>query len=150
MHVLSVFSFPFPFAQQSDRKSGMSFYQWDSVLMSAQTRGESTNAACNERRSIGSRRLRKMERALALFHSSVEPGAQDVDVAVVGHLEVVDASHNGREELIRSVGCLCRFADDGEHGRESLEACEIMLVSVVVMRSRTVETYHRWATWDCP
>ena len=122
MHVLSVFPFPFPFAQQSDRKSGMSF-QWVSVLMSAQTRVESTNAASNERRSIGSWRLRKVERALALFHSGVESGAQDVDVAVVGHLEVVDASHDGREELIRSVGCLCGFADDGEHGRECLEAC---------------------------
>ena len=122
MHVLSVFPFTFPFAQQSDRKSGMSF-QWVLVLMSAQTRVESTNAASNERRSIGSRHLRKMERALALFHSSVEPGAQDIDVAVVGHLEVVDASHDGREELIRSVGRLCRLADDGEHGRESLEAC---------------------------
>ena len=122
MHVLSVFPFPFPFAQQSDRKSGMSF-QWVLVLMSAQTRVESTDAAGNERRNIGSRRLRKMERALALFHSSVEPGAQGVDVAVVGHLEVVDASHDGREKLIRSVGRLCRLADDREHGRESLEAC---------------------------
>ena len=123
MHVLSVFPFPFSFAQQSDRKSDISF-QWVLVLMSAQTRVESTNAANNERRSIASRCLRKMERALALFHSSVEPGAQNVDVAVVGHLEVVDASHDGREELIRSVWRLCRLADDGEHGRESLEACE--------------------------
>ena len=79
------------------------------------------DAARDERRSIESQRLRKMERALALFHSSVEPGAQDIDVAVVGHLEVVDASHDGREELIRSVGRLCGLADDGEHGCESLE-----------------------------
>ena len=123
MHVLSVFPFPFPFAQQSDRKSGMSF-QWVSVLMSAQTRVESINAASNERRSIGIWRLRKVERALALFHSSVQPGAQDVDIAVVGHLEVVDASHDGREELVRSVGSLRRLADDGEHWCESLEACK--------------------------
>src|SRR5690349_11082011 len=96
MHALSVFPFSFPFAQQSDRKSGMSF-QWGSVWMNAQTRVESRGAASNKRRQIGSRRLRKVERALALFHSSVEPGAQYVDVAVVGHLEVVDASHDGRE-----------------------------------------------------
>ena len=76
-----------------------------------------------------------MERALALFHSSVEPGAQDIDVAVVGHLEVVDASHDGRQELVRSVGRLCRLADDGEHGRESLEACGKMLVDVIFQRN---------------
>ena len=123
MHALSVFPFPFPFAQQSDRKSGVSF-QWGSVWMNAQTRVESRDAASNKRRHIGSRRLRKVERALALFHSGVKPGAKDVDVAVVGHLEVVDASHDGREELVRSVGSLRRLADDGEHWCESLEACK--------------------------
>ena len=122
MHVLAVVPFLFPFAQQSDRKSGMSFH-WDSLLMSAQTRVEGKTAASTQRRGTGIWRLRKMERALALFHRSVEPSAQDVDVTVVGHLEVVDASHDGREELIRSVGCLCGLADDGEHGRECLEAC---------------------------
>jgi hypothetical protein len=80
--------------------------------------------ASNQCRSIESQCLRKVEGALAFLHSSVEPGAQDVDVAVVGHLEVVDASHDGRKELIRSVGRLCRLADDGEHGRERFEACE--------------------------
>ena len=92
--------------------------------MSGMTRIERTNATNIECRSIEISRLRKMERALALFHSSVEPGAQDVDVAVVGHLEVVDASHDGREELVRSVGSLRRLADDGEHWCESLEACK--------------------------
>jgi hypothetical protein len=91
--------------------------------MNARTRVESRDAASNRRRCIRSRRLRKVERALALFHSSVKPGAQDVDVAVVGHLEVVNASHDGREELIRSIGRLCRLADNGEHGCERLEAC---------------------------
>jgi hypothetical protein len=99
MHALSVFPFPFPFAQQSDRKSGMSF-QWCSVWMNAQTRVESRDAASNERRYTGSWRLRKVERALAFFHSSIEPSAQDVDVAVVRHLEIVDTSHDGREELV--------------------------------------------------
>jgi hypothetical protein len=28
--------------------------------------------------------------------------------------------------LIRGVGRLCRLADDGEHGRESLEAWEMI------------------------
>jgi hypothetical protein len=68
--------------------------------------------------------LRKVERALALFDGNVESGAQDVDVAVVGHLEVVDASHDGREELVGSVRCFCGLADDGEHGCERLKTCE--------------------------
>ena len=60
---------------------------------------------------------------MALLDSKVQFGAQGVKIAVVGHLEVVDASHDGREELIGSVRRLCRLADNGEHGRESLEAC---------------------------
>ena len=91
-----------------------------------------------------------MESALAFLNGNPEFLAEDDHVAVVGHLEVVDASHDGREELVRSVGRLCRLADDGEHGRESLEAWEIMLVSVVSVKSRIVETYHRWATWGYP
>ena len=120
MHILAMF--PFPCSQQSDRKSGMSFL-WRLISMVAAKRVESRDAASNRRRIIEIRRLRKVERALALLNSSVEPGAQDIDVAVIGHLEVVDASHDGWEELIGGVRRLCRLADDGEHGRESLEAC---------------------------
>ena len=61
---------------------------------------------------------------MALLDSKVQFGAQGVKIAVVGHLEVVDASHDGREELVRSVGSLRRLADDGEHWCESLEACK--------------------------
>lgn len=67
--------------------------------------------------------LRKVEGPLALFDGDVEPGAHDVDVAVVGHLEVIDAGHDGGEEFVRGVRGLGGFADDGEHGRESLETC---------------------------
>jgi hypothetical protein len=68
--------------------------------------------------------LRKVERALALFDSNVKSGAQNVDIAVIGHLEVVDASHDGWEELVGSVRCFCRLADNSEHGRERFETCE--------------------------
>jgi hypothetical protein len=68
--------------------------------------------------------LRKVERALALFDRNVQSGAQGLNVAIVRHFEVVDASHDRREELVGSVRCFCGLADDGEHGCERLETCE--------------------------
>ena len=70
-----------------------------------------------------------MEGALALLDSKVQFGAQGVKIAVVGHLEVVDASHDGWEEIVRGVGSLSVLADDSEPWCEVFETCERSLVS---------------------
>ena len=147
MHILAMF--PFPCSQQSDRKSGMSFL-WRLISMVAAKRVESRDAASNRRRIIEIRRLRKVERALALLNSSVEPGAQDIDVAVIGHLEVVDASHDGREEIVRGVGSLGGLADNSEHGRKRFETCKKIGQCLLWRMEDDMETYHRWATWGYP
>ena len=67
--------------------------------------------------------LREVERTLALVDSKVQFGAQGVKVTVVGHLEVVDTSHDGWEEVVRGEGSLSGLADDGKHGRERFETC---------------------------
>lgn len=81
------------------------------------------------RRTRGSH-LRKMETSLSLLDSCVQPLLQDPNVAVIGHLEVVDARHDRRQELVGSVGRFGGFADDGEEWGERFEACErVKLVS---------------------
>jgi hypothetical protein len=63
-----------------------------------------------------------MERALPLTNRHAQLLAQHVYGAVVWHLEVVDARHDGREVVVGCVGWFARLAHDGEHGREALEA----------------------------
>lgn len=95
--------------------------------------------------------LREVEGTLTFLDGKVQFGAQGVKIAVVGHLEVVDAGHDGREEVVRGVGGLSGLADDGEHGGERFETCG-KIRSVIVWESgrRHVKTYHRWATWGYP
>jgi uncharacterized protein YfaT (DUF1175 family) len=66
-----------------------------------------------------------MESALALLDSNSEFLAQDVNGAVVWHLEVVDAGHDRREVVVGCVRRFAWFADDGEHGGEVFEAYSI-------------------------
>jgi hypothetical protein len=62
-----------------------------------------------------------VEGALAFPDGNVELLAKDVDVAVIWHLEVVDASHDRWEVIVRGIRRLTRLADNGEHRGESLE-----------------------------
>jgi hypothetical protein len=63
-----------------------------------------------------------MESALAFLNGDTELLAQNLYGAVVGHLEVVDAGHDRGQVVVGSVWRFARLADDGEHGREVLEA----------------------------
>jgi hypothetical protein len=63
-----------------------------------------------------------MECALALSNGNTELLTQDVYGTVIGHLEVVDAGHDGRQVVVGRVWRLTRLAYDREHGREILEA----------------------------
>jgi hypothetical protein len=63
-----------------------------------------------------------MECALALHDSYPELPAENVDVAVVWHLEIVDTRHDRREVVVRRVWRLAWLAHNGEHGCKVLEA----------------------------
>jgi hypothetical protein len=62
-----------------------------------------------------------MERALALLHRDRHFPAQDVNAAVVGHLEVIDACHDRGEVVVGCVGRFAGLAHDGEHGCQVFE-----------------------------
>jgi hypothetical protein len=63
-----------------------------------------------------------MESALALADGHAELLAEDLDGAIVGHLQVVDTSHDGRKVVVGRKGWFAGFADNREHRRESFEA----------------------------
>jgi hypothetical protein len=63
-----------------------------------------------------------MESTLALTDGHAELLAEDVDVTIVGHLEVVDACHDGRKVVIGRKRWLTRLANDREHWCESFKA----------------------------
>jgi len=65
---------------------------------------------------------REVEGSLALLDSGEELLPHDVDVGVVGQLEVVDARHDAGEVVVRRVGRLARLADHREHWGQALEA----------------------------
>jgi hypothetical protein len=67
--------------------------------------------------------LGKVESALPVTSSHTEPLPQNAHIAVIRHLEVVDARHDGREVVVGCVRRFAGFAYDGEHGCESLETC---------------------------
>lgn len=62
-----------------------------------------------------------MEGALTFLNCNTELLAKNLHAAVIGHLEVVDASHDTREIVVRRQRRLARLANHGEHGREILE-----------------------------
>jgi hypothetical protein len=66
--------------------------------------------------------LGKMESALALTDGHAELLAEDVDVTIVGHLEVVDACHDGRKVVIGCKRWFTGLANDREHWCKSFEA----------------------------
>jgi hypothetical protein len=63
-----------------------------------------------------------MESALAFLNGDTKLVTQNLYGAVIGHLEVVDAGHDGRQVVVRCVWRLARLADDSKHGREILKA----------------------------
>ena len=68
-----------------------------------------------------------MESALALLDGDAQLLAQNVDGAIVGHLEVVDARHDRGKIVVGRVGWLAWLTDDGEHWSEVLEAWNLLV-----------------------
>lgn len=64
-----------------------------------------------------------MEGALAFADGHVQSRAHDVQVRVVGELEVVHAGHDAGEVVVRCERWLAGLAHDCEHGSKALEAC---------------------------
>jgi len=64
-----------------------------------------------------------MESSLSLLYSDRQPLLEDFEGGVVRKLEVVDAGHNAREVIVRSVRWLARLADHSEKRCQTLEAC---------------------------
>src|SRR5947209_17025365 len=64
-----------------------------------------------------------MESALSLLDGDVQTVPQDFQISVVGKLEIVDASHNTGQVIVRRVWRLAWLADHGEHGCKALETC---------------------------
>jgi hypothetical protein len=83
--------------------------------------------------------LRKMESALTLPDRDAQLLTQNIDGTVVGHLEVVDAGHDGRQIVVGRVWWFAWLANDGEHGRKVLEAWNTISthVDVLVKNQRT-------------
>lgn len=67
--------------------------------------------------------LRQMECPLALFHGREELLPQDFNARVIGELEVIHASHDAGQVVVRRVGWFTRLANHSEHGRKLFEAC---------------------------
>jgi hypothetical protein len=65
-----------------------------------------------------------MESALALLHRSLELGFQNIDGAVIRHLQVMRARVDGRKIVVGAVRRLAGLADNGEQRREGFEACD--------------------------
>ena len=63
-----------------------------------------------------------MESTLAFLDGNEQLGSHHLERAVVGHLEVIDASHDTRQVVVGAVRRLARLADDGEEWRERFEA----------------------------
>lgn len=64
-----------------------------------------------------------MEGTLTFPHGGRELLFKDVDVRIVGHLEIVDARHNAWKVVVWRVRSLAWPTNDSEHGREVLESC---------------------------
>lgn len=64
-----------------------------------------------------------MKGTLTFPHGGRELLFQNIDVRVVGHLEVVDTRHDTWKVVIWRVGSLTGPTDNSEHGREILESC---------------------------
>ena len=67
--------------------------------------------------------LREVESPLALPYSHTKLLAQNLNSAVIGHLQVIDARHDRRQVVIGCEGWFAGLAYNCKHWRESLEAC---------------------------
>lgn len=84
---------------------------------------------------------------MAFPHGRAQLLTKNLDVRVVGHLEVVDASHDTGKIVVRRVGSFARPTHDGKHGREILESCS---TKSAICFSDSVHTGHtdlRWVAW---
>lgn len=61
--------------------------------------------------------LGEMERVLALRGGNAKLLAQHVDARVIGQLEVVDARHHRRQDVVRILGRVQRRADHRQRRR---------------------------------
>lgn len=72
-----------------------------------------------------------MESPLALPYSHTKLLAQNLNSAVIRHLQVIDTRHDRRQVVIGSEGWFAGLADNRKHWRESLEACgSVSMVNV--------------------
>ena len=78
--------------------------------------------------------LRKMKSPLPLLKRHSQFLAQNPHGAIIRHLEVIHTRHDRREVVVRRIWRFARFADDGEHGREVLEAYVCVSIHVDVKR----------------
>jgi hypothetical protein len=67
--------------------------------------------------------LREVESPLALPYSHAKLLAQNLNSAVIRHLQVIDARHDRRQVVIGCEGWFAGLANNRKHWRESLEAC---------------------------
>lgn len=67
--------------------------------------------------------LGKMESSLAFFDGDREALFENVQIAIVWQLQVVDAGHHTGEIVVWCIGMLAWAAHDSEDRRETLEAC---------------------------
>lgn len=82
------------------------------------------NKGCIMRNMKSAKKIsRQMESPLALLDGHKQPLTQDFDAAVVGQLEIVDASHYARKIVVRRVRGFAGTADNREHWRQALETC---------------------------
>jgi hypothetical protein len=69
---------------------------------------------------------------LTFPHGRAQLPAEGLDVRVVGHLEVVDASHDTGEIVVGCVGRIAWPTHDCEHGGQVLKACCTKLVFCII------------------
>lgn len=87
--------------------------------------------------------LREMKRALTLANSDTKLLAKHLYAAVVWHFEVINTGHYGGEVVVGCVRWLARFADNGEHGSESSEACLYISLCRRPADKDNIGTYHQ-------
>ena len=73
----------------------------------------------------------KMESTLALPNRRIELISHDREGAVIRHLQIIDASHDAGQVIVRRVRWFAGLADDREHGRERFETCRNSVSKVV-------------------
>lgn len=71
-----------------------------------------------------------MECSLSFLKSDRKTFFEDIQIAVVWELQVVHASHNTGQVVVRGIGRLAWAAHDCKDGGETLETCVLLLANV--------------------